>query len=155
MIRVNVLEGLGPKWAERLEPLEVADAPACAIDNRMFPHEWLRTAAGYVKTDGVEHHDDHFLPGCQDIAWDVAAAQVEFGMNAAEGAEFVRRYSQLSGDGTVAARLPFYRLVWLAFRLGYSAMAAAALAGTPDGPRFERLRSRYAALLRQAMVSHG
>ncbi len=155
MIRVNVLEGLGPKWADRLAPLEVAEAPACAIDNRMFPHEWLRTAAGYVKTDGVEHHDDHFLPGCQDIAWDIAAAQVEFGMNAAQGTEFARRYAQLSGDGTVAARLPFYRLAWLAFRLGYSAMAAAALAGTADGARFERLRSRYAALLRQAMVCHG
>lgn len=153
-IRVNVLEGLGAEWASRLGQLDAGEAPACAIDNRMFPHEWLRTESGYLKTDGVDHHDDHFLPGPQDIAWDVAAAQIEFGMSAAGGVSFARRYAEISGDRTIAARLPFYRRAWLAFRLGYSDMAAGALGGTPDGERFNRLRAGYAALLRRELAHH-
>jgi hypothetical protein len=112
------------------------DAPAVAIDGRLFPHEWLETAAGYIKTDALDHHDDHFLPGCQPIAWDVAAAAVESG-----GEDFLVERCRPGPS------LPFFRLAYLAFRLGYSGLAAEALAGTPDGARFERAARRYAALI--------
>ncbi len=46
----------------------------------MLPHEWIRTASGFLKTDAVDHQDDLFFPGCQDIAWDIAGAIVEFGI---------------------------------------------------------------------------
>ncbi len=53
----------------------------------MLPHEWLLTATGYMKTDALDHHDDHFLPGCQNIAWDVACASVEFELDDSTSAE--------------------------------------------------------------------
>ena len=49
-----------------------------AIDGRMLPHEWLETRMAIVKADALDHHDDHFFPGCQDIAWDIAGASVEW-----------------------------------------------------------------------------
>jgi hypothetical protein len=155
MIRVNVAEGLGPEWAERLGPLEPPEAPACAIDNRMFPHEWLEAPSGYLKTDGVDHHDDHFFPGPQDIAWDLAAAVVEFDLDPAQAEALAARYAALAGDRDIRARLPFHRLAWLAFRLGYADMAIGACPEGPDRARFRRLRERYAALLREEIPRHG
>ena len=143
MIRVNTAEGLGVELRLR--------APAgqpVALDGRMFPHEWLATKNGFLKTDGVEHHDDHFFPGPQDIAWDLAAAQIEFALDGEAAAYLTSRYAERSGDGDIAGRLPFYRAAWLAFRLGYCAMAADSLDGTPDGAAFAALRARYADLLR-------
>ncbi|HWQ54126.1 MAG TPA: hypothetical protein VN442_10615 [Bryobacteraceae bacterium] len=142
MIRVNVEEGLGL----RLD-LSPPDGHACAIDNRMFPHEWLRTASGYLKTDAVDHYDDHFYPGPQDIAWDLAAAAIEFDMDAEAATALASRYVAHSDDRGIHSRLPFHRLAWLAFRLGYADMAAGALGDTPDGARFRRQRERYAELL--------
>ena len=63
------------------------------------------------------------------------------------------RYAALSGDGDIARRLPFYRLGWLAFRLGYSDMAAKPLGDLPDGARFRGLRDRYAAYLREEIAN--
>ena len=149
MIRVNTAEGLGAELRLR--------APAgqpVALDGRMFPHEWLATKTGFLKTDGVEHHDDHFFPGPQDIAWDLAAAEIEFALDGEAAAYLSARYAQRSGDGDIRARLPFYRAAWLAFRLGYCAMAADSLAGTPDGAAFSALRGRYAGLLRREF-GHG
>lgn len=134
--------------------LDCPDAPACGIDNRMFPHEWLLTPSGYLKTDGVEHHDDHFFPGPQDIAWDLAAAEIEFAMTPAEAEALAARYAALSGDRSIRARIPFHRLAWLAFRLGYCEMAAGALGHGPDAARFRELRARYAALLSLEVPRH-
>ncbi len=89
MIEVNISEGLGPVWRDRLgdlgrfRPLLIG-APAVAVDGRMMPHEWLATPQGLVKTDATDHGDDHFFPGPQDIAWDVAGFAVEFGLRRAE-----------------------------------------------------------------------
>lgn len=144
MIRVNAAEGLGAELR-----LRAREGPPVALDGRMFPHEWIATGRGFVKTDAVDHHDDHFFPGPQDIAWDLAAAQIEFGMGREAAAHFAARYAALSGDRDIAARLPFYRMAWLAFRLGYCAMAADALAGSHDGAAFRMLRRRYAGRLRR------
>ncbi len=126
------------------------EGEAVALDGRMLPHEWIETRDGLVKTDALDHHDDHFFPGPQDIAWDVAAFAVETG--AGEG--FVERYRRESGDRNIAARLPFYRAAWLAFRLGYADLAARALAGTEEAARFGRERARYRATL-EALGSGG
>ena len=155
MIRVNVEEGLGAAWAAQLGDLEEPDGPACAVDNRMFPHEWLATAAGYVKTDATDHHDDHFYPGPRDIAWDLAAAIVEFAWTSAQAECLIARYAALSGDREIRRRRPFYRLAWLAFRLGYADMAAAALGAAPDAARFRERRAWYAALLREEIAGRG
>jgi hypothetical protein len=134
-----IQENTGRAWAGALP-----EARAVALDGRMLRHEWLETPAGYVKTDALDHHDDHFFPGPQDIAWDVAAFEIELGC----GEYFRERYERESGDRDLAARLPFYRIAYLAFRLGYCEMAAQALGGMPDAVRFRRARARYEKLIK-------
>jgi hypothetical protein len=135
MIEVNT----GRPWTG-LTP----EGEAVLLDGRMLRHEWLETANGIVKTDALDHHDDHFFPGPQDIAWDVAAFGVEFGA----GDRLAERYAALSGDRGVAARLPFYRAAYLAFRFGYCDMAVGALGESDDADRFRRARRRYERLMR-------
>jgi hypothetical protein len=135
MIEINT----GRSW-----PQPPPEAQSVLLDGRMLPHEWLQTPDGFVKTDALDHHDDHFFPGPQDIAWDVAACGIEF--HCAE--RLVELYARESGDAGVAARLPFYRAAYLAFRLGYCDMAATALGESPDGARFREDRDRYLSLIR-------
>lgn len=142
MIRVNVLEGLGDKWAasaDRLEPYraELCDRGTVQIDGRMLPHEWLGTSAGLVKTDALDHHDDHFFPGSQDIAWDVAAASVEFGLTELQGM-------------IPPACSSFYKIAYLSYRLGYCVMAATS---GSDFDQFNALADTYRQKLRYELNS--
>ncbi|HLI82457.1 MAG TPA: hypothetical protein VKV17_00995 [Bryobacteraceae bacterium] len=121
----------------------VEDGHAVHLDARMFPHEWIETPAGYLKADALDHHDDHFFPGPQDPAWDVAGTIVEFALDAAAENHFVEVYRRASADRAIRARLPFYRLAYLAFRVGYWNLA---------GERFARERARSEALL-EAVLS--
>ncbi|MFP5212386.1 MAG: hypothetical protein ACLGPL_03305, partial [Acidobacteriota bacterium] len=120
MIRANVREGLGEYWERKLENLEEFMAPLAygrpvAMDGRMLPHEWLRTPSGrYVKTDGADHHCDHFYPGCQDIAWDIAGCCVEFSLDRKRQDYFVERFAALSKDGALSERIVFHTLAYLA-----------------------------------------
>ncbi len=41
---------------------EFDDRPACAVDGRMLPHEFVESERGWLKTDSVDHCSDHFLP---------------------------------------------------------------------------------------------
>lgn len=145
MIGVNLAEH-GLEWRPR-KPSQPDAEPPVAVDGRMLPHEWLRTSRGYLKTDALDHHDDHFYPGAVDIAWDLAAAAVEFGMPPAARQTLVERYRRASGDRTIATRLPHYTVAYLAARLGYVSLAAEGLRGTRDGEGFDRQRRRYRAAL--------
>jgi hypothetical protein len=151
MIAVNVAEGLRDSQLDNLVsrlPAEVWAERTVALDGRMLLHEWIRTPDGYLKVDAMDHHDDHFFPGCQDIAWDVAAATIELGLNR-DGAEYlVNRYRLLSGDETIAGRIHPYTIAYLAFRLGYTNLAATVLGDTPDGCRFATDAKWYGELLR-------
>jgi hypothetical protein len=118
-----------------------ADGVVVAGDGRMLPQEWLETDGGYVKTDGLDHHDDHFFPGCQDIAWDIAGASVEWGF---PPDALVDRYLRLQADSTLRHRISFYIAAYRAYRAGYCRMAIDALAGTNEAKRFEALLLRYA-----------
>ncbi|MBI4787166.1 MAG: hypothetical protein HY782_08990 [Chloroflexi bacterium] len=154
MIRTNVAEGLGAEWRDRAEGLQqfkliVEDARPVMIDGRMLPHEWLKVGDGYLKTDGHDHCDDHFFPGIQNTAWDIAGTCVEFGLDAAQRDYLIDRYIELANDRGLAARLPFYSIAYLAFRLGYATMAAQTLGDAQDGERFARLAVRYAGLLKR------
>jgi hypothetical protein len=142
MIEVNAREALGEVLAGSFAFLDdyrgpFEDAPAHAIDGRMMPHEWLRTAGGYVKTDAADHHADHFFPGPQNVAWDAAGAALELGVE------------------IPAAALPFYLTAYAAFRLGYVTMAAEALEGSADGRRFGALVVRRGSQLRALLASKG
>ena len=143
MIAVNAPEAPDVnRWRAAVE-----DGCAVALDNRMFPHEWLETPLGYRKTDALDHHDDHFFPGPQDTAWDVAGFIAEFELDAAAEAWFLQCYERESQDRGVRARLPFYRLAYLAFRFAYADLAMQSLRGTQDSTLFARERARYERLL--------
>ena len=120
-----------------------APAATVAVDGRMLPHEWIRTREGFLKTDALDHYDDHFFPGCQDIAWDVAGAIVEFGMSHEQAAEFSELYLAKQQETNWAQRLRFHMLAYLAYRAGYARMAQESLGGSDDGRRFAELEFYY------------
>jgi hypothetical protein len=136
MIEFN--SGVEREWDRAL----IDDAPLVAIDGRMLPQEWIATSRGWLKTDALDHHDDHFFPGCQDIAWDYAATVAEFGV--------LPQF--LTQDEMLLRRVPFYKAAYCAFRLGYCRMAEQALGDTPDGVRFRRESGRYESLLREFLA---
>jgi hypothetical protein len=142
MIATNT--GLDIARLERFRAPATA-APSVAIDGRLLPHEWLLTAAGYLKADSLDHHNDHFMPGCTDIAWDLAGASIEFGLTPRESRQFLETYSGLSGDREVGLRLPFFRIAYLAFRLGYVTVAQKTLRDPAEAARFAALAARYRA----------
>lgn len=157
MIRVNVEEGLGPGWTDRLGGLDaaaqrLADAPAVIVDGRMQPHEWVEAASGeLVKVDALDHGDDHFLPGPTDIAWDVVGLAVEHGWSEGTARDVAEALAARLRDPTLPARLPFHRLAYAAFRLGYTTLAVTALGDSDDGRRMRRLVERYRAVLIRAV----
>jgi hypothetical protein len=104
-----------------------------------------------MKMDALDHHDDHFFPGCQDIAWDVAAACLEFELDSGAQHRLVELYRALSHDRTITARLPRYAITYLAFRLGYASLASTTLGDTADGRRFAAEVERYRRLLRREL----
>jgi hypothetical protein len=157
MVVTNTAEGLGDEWASRLHPrLRTCGASWCertvALDGRMLPHEWIRTSGGYLKTDAVHHHDDHFFPGCQDIAWDVAATCLEFNLRPQARQQLIGRYRSLSGDSTIVGRLPRHAITYLAYRLGYTTLAASSLGQDSDSTRFSDAAVRYGELLRSELT---
>ncbi len=149
MLRVNVGEALGSDFAGAASALAesagAAGEPRAAIDGRLLPHEWIAPAGGGppVKTDALDHHADDFFPGCRDIAWDVAGAIVEGEMDAGASDRLVSRYARAAGDRTIEARLPFYSVAYLAYRLGYSTLCADSLGSGPDADRFRGQAARY------------
>jgi hypothetical protein len=156
MVATNAREGLGGDWLSTLEGrLSGSVANWCersvALDGRMFPHEWVETGSGYMKADALDHHDDHFFPGCQDIAWDVAGTCLEFDLDPGARRRLVERYRALSRDRTISARLPSHAITYLAFRFGYASLAASTLGDTPDGRSFSTAAKRYSLLLRREL----
>lgn len=153
MLRVNVEEALGREWGERLPPFPDSTPPAAvALDGRMLPHEWLRTRAGLLKTDGTDHCADHFFPGCTDLAWDVAGCLAEFAWG--ERRSFLERFTAATGERLEPRRLRFWSAAYLAFRTGFADLAASALPGTADGAAFAKLGVRYRGLLRQELAAN-
>ncbi|MBW7956990.1 MAG: hypothetical protein H3C68_03775 [Deltaproteobacteria bacterium] len=153
----NIALGLGEDWARKAAPLErmcgvYEGFEPVKLDGRMFPFEWIITAKGYRKTDCLDHHLDQFFPACQDIAWDLAMAAVEFEMNPMELNYMLSRYAAASGDTVDNERFRLHLIAYLAFRLGYSSFASEELAATPEGPRFRSLAHRYASRLKRELL---
>ena len=156
MVMTNIAEGLEDEWLPRLQSRLKDCGPSwcertVALDGRMLPHEWIRTSQGYLKTDAVHHHDDHFFPGCQDIAWDIAGTCLEFNLEPDNRKQLIQRYRALSGDSTIVARLPLHAITYLAFRLGYTTLTASSLGQSLDGKRFSEAALRYGELLRSEL----
>jgi len=122
MGRHNTGEALGPDlasaWNEWLPWLDTMARTLRPVetDNRMHPWEWLAGEDVILKTDAVDHHAGHELVGCQDIAWDIAGAAVEFGLSATELQRLIAR----CGYAPDPLALRFMRQCYLAFELGRS-----------------------------------
>ncbi|MBP2302759.1 hypothetical protein [Azospirillum picis] len=142
MARTNIAEAMGDDAAsalDRWEPDLIDDLAAArtpvVTDNRLHLWEWLRLPDGrLVKTDALDHAAAHDLIGCQDIAWDVAGAIVEFGLTPAQADALcisVRREVPLDLR-LLEVCLPCY----IAFQIGYWTFAAA----LDEGAAAQRLR---------------
>jgi hypothetical protein len=118
-------------------------AERVAVDGRMLAHEWIGSPWGFLKTDALDHHDDDFFPGCRDIAWDIAGAIAELGLDQQAAGALVDKYRRLSRDTSIAERLPFYQHAYLGYRLGYVKLAADTVADADDAVRFRDLYRMY------------
>jgi hypothetical protein len=146
LIDTNVRELLDPSSADRVRAASATaprDLSAAFIDGRMLAHEWIRTGAGLAKVDALDHHRDHFYPGIQSAAWDLAGSIVEMQMDRKQSAAMLTEYERVSGDRRARQVLPFYKVAYAAFRAGYAAVAAAAVADTGEARRFARAREYY------------
>lgn len=160
MCRRNVSLALGPEAASRLGRWDGAvDRLSRRIvrirtDNKLDRHEWLRLPdRRLIKTDALDHHCGHDLVGCQDIAWDVAAAIAEFELNAAQANELVVAAQRWSGRDVDHELLEFYRVAYAAFRLAWAAAGAEMCSpGDADRQRLEARASRYSAQLQQLLL---
>jgi hypothetical protein len=162
MIRRNVSLELGDESSRAL----AASAPRPSdlerrilrvrTDNKLQRHDWLRTAGGrLIKTDALDHHCGHDLVGCQDMAWDVAATMCEFALDAAERAKLIAAVEHSAGTVVDRELLAFYRLAYLAFRLGQSRLGAAMVRDGCERRRIDRDGDRYAAELQHLLESTG
>lgn len=146
MIDTNVRELLDVPSADLLRGVGTTlprELPAAFIDGRMLAHEWIQSGERLVKVDALDHHRDHFFPGVQSPAWDLAGAIVELRMDDTHSQAMLDEYERASGDRRTRHALPFYKLAYTAFRAGYAAVAASTLAGTDEGERFARARAHY------------
>jgi hypothetical protein len=145
MARVNTAEALGEAAGRaverRLRSLLAAAPPSCPVhvDGRLHAWEWLLTpGGGLLKVDAVDHSCGHDLVGCQDIAWDVAGAELELGLSEAETERLAERL-HVAPD-----LLALHRACYPAFQLGLWSFAP-----NDEAPRIEAHVRRYREALRR------
>lgn len=89
------------------------------VDGRLHAWEWLTTADGQLlKTDAVDHSAAHDLIGCQDIAWDIAGARVELGLNDEEVAQLCEAVARICDRPVDRDLLAFFDVAYPAFQAG-------------------------------------
>jgi hypothetical protein len=118
MTAVNAEELLGVRMRALLErlPLDRARPRPVHVDGRLHAGKWLATARGLIKLDALDHAQAHDLVGPQDIAWDVAGAEVELGLSTAET---WRLAEAVDADPVM---LELFRVCYPAFQAGLETM---------------------------------
>jgi hypothetical protein len=124
MARYNVGQAAGrmadplfDAWpADRLERLQSRVRPV-HVDARMHRWEWIPSRSGLLKTDAIDHAHAHDLIGCQDVAWDVAGAIVEFSASDAERTSLIRDVLGERADAFDLTTL--LTLCYLGFQIGW------------------------------------
>ena len=128
--RYNVRQAMGgaaeilfDAWpADRVAALQLCVRPV-QVDGRMHRWEWIASrSSGVLKTDAVDHAQAHDLVGCQDIAWDVAGAVVEFAASKVRCDLLVR--SVLGESDDMADLTALLTLCYLGFQIGWWDFAA-------------------------------
>jgi hypothetical protein len=140
MTRTNAMEALGQTAGEALDRLRPdlrrlgRLTRRVETDGRLHRWEWRLTLDGrWLKTDALDHCEAHDLIGAQDIAWDLAGAELELGV-APDDAERLRRDLDVDPD-----LLALHRLAYPAFQLGLWTMAAD---GSGEGRERGQLQSQ-------------
>lgn len=163
MLEVNAIEALGPEANSAVESYRHGAAALQRLvrpvvtDNRLHAHEWIVTRDGVVlKTDAVDHAIAHDLVGCQDIAWDVAGASVEFALSP-DGVDRLRAGVAAAAERDVSPDLVrFLTPCYAAFQLGWWSMAASAHAGWPEEQeRLQAAAARYREALSALLFNSG
>lgn len=165
MTRRNVGLALGEaasaaldEWDRRLASMS-ARVVRVRTDNKLDAYEWLRLSDGtLLKSDALDHHAAHDLVGAQDVAWDVAGATVEFGLDAEETAWLAREVGRASDRTVDPGLLEFMTTAYAAFRLGQASLSTDMARGDPaEQRRIAAACERYERRLRRLLPlqSHG
>jgi hypothetical protein len=145
----NEFAGALDAWTSGVRELE-RRIVRVRTDNKLDRHEWLRMKSGaLIKTDALDHHQGHDLIGCQDAAWDVVGAIVEFDLDQNRLVRGIEEY----GSRIAPDLLAFYKIAYLAFRLGQARLGAAMSDEPLDQQRIRCCADRYAAELRHLLES--
>jgi hypothetical protein len=120
-------------------------------DNKIDREEWLRLPNGrLLKTDAVDHHCGHDLIGCQDMAWDVAGAIVEFDLGADDTRRLIAHTERAAARPVNPALLEFCLVAYCCFRLGQARLSGRpTAAGRYETAVIELLRENYCCSKRQ------
>ncbi len=151
MAVVNTAERLGQGHSDRLAQV-LAGLPAyesglerCATDNRLQPYEWILQPDGrLMKTDALDHAFGHDLVGCQDIAWDLAGAAVEFDLDNEERETLARRTEGASGRRIARQLIRLLEPCYIAFELGRTHFGLAISPDIGDRNRLQAADRVYA-----------
>ncbi len=153
----NVGEAIGADAARRLDLLigrrqhMVRGLRRVDTDNRLHAWEWLlRDDGSLLKTDALDHNGAHDLVGCQDIAWDVAGACVEFDLTSAERtrlAEIIAREADCELRDDV---LTIFEACYLGFQIGMWSMASTGDVNV-ETRRVKKTARRYADRLQRLL----
>jgi hypothetical protein len=133
-----------------LPTLEASHRPV-VTDNKLDRHEWLYLPEGRIlKCDAVEHSRAHDLVGCQDPAWDVVGAVLEFSLNEREQEWLLAQLYDAAHVAPSPDKLRFYALAYLAFRAASAELAHEAMQSQwpQDARLMAERRDFYVAALR-------
>ncbi|MFL5261017.1 MAG: hypothetical protein ACJ79L_01255 [Anaeromyxobacteraceae bacterium] len=157
LIAVNAREALGPEAEAAARALEpgarlAATLARCDVDAKLEAWEWLVVDGGVlVKTDAVDHAHGHDLVGPQPIAWDVAGAAVELGLDATARDDLAARVALEAGCAVPPEALAFLEAAYLAQRVGRWSFALACEGDPAERERIAALLARYRTRLARAL----
>ena len=157
MAKINAAALCGPEVGDRvaavLAGLDAADLAPVQVDGRLHPWEWIRlTDGGFCKADALDHACDHGLVGCQDIAWDVAGAAVEFRLTDGELDELRRGVAEGARRAPTVETVRLFELCYAAFQGGLWRLAEQ-VAEPAERGAIQRWRAKYGEVLRKAATS--
>lgn len=113
-------------------------------DGHLAPYEWRRTTSGHLlKTDSTGHSSDHTIVGVQSVAWDVAGAIIEWGLDATQSNLILAAFTGAGGEYVAPISLRYYCLAYAAFRAGQTHLCAAIVGAGAEQQRLTRASSDY------------
>lgn len=155
MAAFNVGEACGEDAASKIRAMIGdpdrfhADIRPIDTDNRLHRWEWIACRDGRIlKTDALDHSAAHDLVGCQDVAWDIAGAAVEFDLSVAERDRLAALVAIEAAHETRRELIDLFEIFYLGFQLGLWTDAAAGLGGD-EALRTRNQANRYSKRLHE------